>query len=122
MGTGYPYWQPRLRCFYASDVFFQKGGVKPLGEIFCDLHDRPERMKAKGVIREIVPWKLARHFFFWRLKRRFEELRLATALVIDGRALSYEQAVKLVHNAVSGAATDKTAFETLEMFKVDDIP
>ena len=95
---------------------------QPLGEIFCDLHDRPERMKAKGVIREIVPWKLARHFFFWRLKRRFEELRLATALVIDGRALSYEQAVKLVHNAVSGAATDKTAFETLEMFKVDDIP
>jgi len=49
---------------------------QPLGEIFCDLHDRPERMLAKGVIRDIVDWKGARHYFFWRLKRRLAEQEL----------------------------------------------
>jgi len=37
---------------------------------FADLHDRPGRMLAKGVIRDIVPWKRAREYFFWRLRRR----------------------------------------------------
>ena len=42
----------------------------PIGEIFADLHDRPERMLAKGVIRSIVSWKGARTYFYWRIKRR----------------------------------------------------
>lgn len=37
---------------------------------FADLHDRPGRMLAKGVIRDIVPWKRAREYFFWRVRRR----------------------------------------------------
>jgi len=49
---------------------------QPLGEMFCDLHDRPERMLAKNVIKAIVPWKSSRSYFYWRLKRRIEELRL----------------------------------------------
>ena len=40
---------------------------------FADLHDTPGRMKAKGVIKEIVPWKNARKYFYYRLKRRLEE-------------------------------------------------
>jgi len=40
---------------------------------FCDLHDTPGRMKAKGVIREIVPWETSREYFYWRLRHRLVE-------------------------------------------------
>ncbi|KAJ8605817.1 hypothetical protein CTAYLR_000576 [Chrysophaeum taylorii] len=41
---------------------------------FADLHDTPVRMKAKSAIRDVVPWKRARSFFYWRLRRRLVEL------------------------------------------------
>ncbi|CAM9461200.1 unnamed protein product, partial [Phaeothamnion confervicola] len=40
---------------------------------FADLHDRAGRMKAKGVIRDIVEWQSARGYFYWRLRRRLAE-------------------------------------------------
>ena len=40
---------------------------------FADLHDRAGRMKAKGVIREILNWRDSRRFFYWRLRRRLNE-------------------------------------------------
>ncbi|KAK3322810.1 acetyl-CoA carboxylase [Apodospora peruviana] len=40
---------------------------------FADLHDRAGRMKAKGVIREVLEWKNARRFFYWRVRRRLNE-------------------------------------------------
>ncbi|EFA78999.1 acetyl-CoA carboxylase [Heterostelium album PN500] len=40
---------------------------------FADLHDTPGRMKAKGVIHDVVPWKSARKYFYFRLKRRLLE-------------------------------------------------
>ncbi|KAK9457220.1 acetyl-CoA carboxylase [Dipodascopsis uninucleata] len=40
---------------------------------FADLHDRAGRMKAKGAIREVLQWRNARRFLFWRLKRRLSE-------------------------------------------------
>ncbi|ORX91331.1 acetyl-CoA carboxylase [Basidiobolus meristosporus CBS 931.73] len=40
---------------------------------FADLHDTPGRMKAKGTIREILEWKNARRFFYWRVSRRVHE-------------------------------------------------
>ena len=86
---------------------------QPLGEIFCDLHDRPERMLAKGVIRDIVAWKDCRTYFYWRLKRKFEELRITDALTASGKAASYPEAIKLVENAVPAGGADKTSFEAL---------
>jgi len=44
---------------------------------FCDLHDTPGRMKAKGVTRDTVPWKQSRAYFYWRLRRRLAEQKLA---------------------------------------------
>ncbi|KAJ3085244.1 acetyl-coenzyme-A carboxylase, partial [Quaeritorhiza haematococci] len=41
--------------------------------LFADLHDRPGRMVAKGVINDIVDWRRARRFFYWRLLRRISE-------------------------------------------------
>ncbi|KAJ2907251.1 hypothetical protein MKZ38_006545 [Zalerion maritima] len=40
---------------------------------FADLHDRAGRMKAKGVIRDVLEWKEARRFFYWRVRRRLNE-------------------------------------------------
>jgi acetyl-CoA carboxylase / biotin carboxylase 1 len=40
---------------------------------FADLHDKTGRMKAKGVIKEAVPWEKSREFFFWRATRRMAE-------------------------------------------------
>ncbi|KAM9743976.1 acetyl-CoA carboxylase isoform 2-T2 [Menidia menidia] len=36
---------------------------------FVDLHDTPGRMQEKGVITDILDWKTARTFFYWRLRR-----------------------------------------------------
>jgi acetyl-CoA carboxylase/biotin carboxylase 1 len=50
---------------------------------YADLHDRAGRMKAKGVIREVLEWREARRFFYWRVRRRLNEefilRRIATA-------------------------------------------
>ena len=43
---------------------------------FADLHDKPARMAAKGVIREEVPWQASRRYFYWRLRRRVAEFDL----------------------------------------------
>ncbi|KAK9465746.1 acetyl-CoA carboxylase [Lipomyces arxii] len=40
---------------------------------FADLHDRAGRMKAKGTIKDILHWRDARRFFYWRLRRRVAE-------------------------------------------------
>lgn len=40
---------------------------------FADLHDRAGRMKAKETIRQILEWRNARRYFFWRIRRRLDE-------------------------------------------------
>ncbi|OAA55536.1 acetyl-carboxylase [Niveomyces insectorum RCEF 264] len=40
---------------------------------FADLHDRAGRMKAKGTIRDVLVWRHARRFFYWRVRRRLNE-------------------------------------------------
>lgn len=37
-------------------------------------------MKAKGVIRKLVPWAESRRYFFWRLRRRLREFELFSSL------------------------------------------
>ncbi|XP_044539949.1 acetyl-CoA carboxylase 2-like [Gracilinanus agilis] len=36
---------------------------------FADLHDTPGRMQEKGVITDVLEWKNARTFLYWRLRR-----------------------------------------------------
>ncbi|KAM8960679.1 LOW QUALITY PROTEIN: acetyl-CoA carboxylase 2 [Pelodytes ibericus] len=36
---------------------------------FADLHDTPGRMQEKGVITDVLEWKGARTFLYWRLRR-----------------------------------------------------
>lgn len=47
---------------------------------FCDLHDTPGRLLAKGAIRSIIDWRHARSFFYWRLQRRLSEERVRNKL------------------------------------------
>ncbi|KXS21117.1 hypothetical protein M427DRAFT_93711 [Gonapodya prolifera JEL478] len=47
---------------------------------FADLHDKPKRMWAKGVIRGIVDWKDSRRYFYWRVKRRTLEEGLVSQI------------------------------------------
>ncbi|ORX97892.1 acetyl-CoA carboxylase [Basidiobolus meristosporus CBS 931.73] len=46
-----------------------------IATLFADLHDTPGRMKAKGAVRDILQWKTARRFFYWRVLRRIHEER-----------------------------------------------
>ena len=51
---------------------------------FADLHDTPVRMKEKGVIQEVIPWREARKRLYWRLKRRLLEARLRSEIDLCG--------------------------------------
>merc|ERR1719261_182558 len=46
------------------------GIYKQIAIKFADLHDCPERLLSKNTIREIIPWKKSRNYFYWRLRYR----------------------------------------------------
>ena len=52
------------------------GMYQQIATHFADLHDTPGRMEAKEVIHGTVPWRRARSFFYWRLRRRLAEFAL----------------------------------------------
>lgn len=87
----------------------------PLGESISDLHDRPERMLAKGVIREIVEWKHARAYFYERLRRRVREEELVGALMRQGAAIEHDEALRQIHSKLSPEvlADDRKTYEAL---------
>jgi biotin carboxylase/acetyl-CoA carboxylase carboxyltransferase component len=73
---------------------------------FADLHDRAGRMKAKGVIRDVLSWPRSRAYLAKRLKRRLAEDPLRARF----RGMS-EEAVSAKLRALSGDAyDDDTAF------------
>jgi len=73
---------------------------------FADLHDRAGRMKAKGVIRDVVPWESSRHYFYWRATRRLAVDALATE-VAQASGGTFEAAV----DAVRAFCDDKTDWD-----------
>ena len=42
---------------------------------FADLHDTPGRIKSKEIIRKSLEWKDSIRFFYWRVRRRLQEMR-----------------------------------------------
>jgi hypothetical protein len=69
---------------------------KNVATSFCDLHDTPGRLLAKGAVRKIVPWAKARTFFYWRLQRRLAECRIRAMCVNANRNLSHDQITALL--------------------------
>jgi len=92
---------------------------QPLGELISDLHDRPERMLAKGVIRSIVPWHNSRSFFYWRMRRRVREEELVRELqaikAAEGSSMTHDEALAQVHEKLPADALkdDKRCLEML---------
>eukprot|EP00808_Paulinella_micropora_P025386 g67597.t1 len=92
--------------------------------IFCDLHDTPGRMIAKGVVRDIVEWPTSRQYFYYRLQRRSIELeymdRIEAALGLDTAENGWKQAERMLHQwaeAEGGQAvltSDRAFFEWAE--------
>lgn len=64
---------------------------------FADLHDRAGRMKAKGCITDVLEWRTARSYFYWRIRRRQLEDGLKERLVQDSAGtLTLKQAAAKV--------------------------
>ncbi|XP_044296549.1 acetyl-CoA carboxylase 2 isoform X1 [Varanus komodoensis] len=55
---------------------------------FADLHDTPGRMQEKGVIADILQWKSARTFLYWRLRRLLLEEAVKAEVVSAHSELS----------------------------------
>ncbi|NXA37356.1 ACACB carboxylase, partial [Eudromia elegans] len=58
---------------------------------FADLHDTPGRMQEKGVIADVLEWKSARSFLYWRLRR------LLLAEVVKGEILKVNRELSHIH-------------------------
>jgi len=63
---------------------------------FADMHDKAERMHAKGIIKKVVPWKFSRKFFYWRLKRQVVEDELARAIRNANDCISFTESRRMV--------------------------
>jgi acetyl-CoA carboxylase/biotin carboxylase 1 len=84
---------------------------------FADLHDRPGRMKAKGVIRDVVPWKRAREYFFWRVRRRLVQDALVKELKAADASLSHADCLTMLNGWIGEKASwddDKAVLAFLE--------
>nr|KAF6463656.1 acetyl-CoA carboxylase beta [Rousettus aegyptiacus] len=56
---------------------------------FADLHDTPGRMLEKGVISDILEWKTARSFLYWRLRRLLLEDQVKQEILQISSELSH---------------------------------
>merc|ERR1711957_72412 len=65
---------------------------------FADLHDKTGRMKAKGVIKEAVPWADSRTYFFYLAKRRIAQDRYVAQLKAADPLLDSHDALSILSN------------------------
>ena len=63
---------------------------------FADLHDTPGRMKAKGVIRDVVHWENARPYFYYRLRRRLLQHKIAKKVLEVHPGLSLDEITEMI--------------------------
>jgi len=84
---------------------------------FADLHDRSGRMKAKGVIRDVLEWKSSRATMYWRVKRRIAEDELRNKIMEADATLDHAAATAKVEAMVGAGnyADDQKFLEYLEM-------
>mmetsp|Transcript_11790 Transcript_11790/g.25461 ORF Transcript_11790/g.25461 Transcript_11790/m.25461 type:complete len:2085 (-) Transcript_11790:120-6374(-) len=63
---------------------------------FADLHDKTGRMKAKGVIKEAVPWAESRKYFFYLAKRRIAQDNYVAQLKAADSSLDSASALAII--------------------------
>uniref|UniRef100_A0A6B2G5U6 Acetyl-CoA carboxylase (Trinotate prediction) n=1 Tax=Myxobolus squamalis TaxID=59785 RepID=A0A6B2G5U6_MYXSQ len=71
---------------------------KVVAENFAQLHDTPNRMLLKGVIREIVTWRDSRKFFYWRLKRRLYQQKVSFDLKTANPLINHESISNIIQS------------------------
>eukprot|EP00759_Apiculatamorpha_spiralis_P056419 PhF_6_TR8015/c0_g1_i3/m.12428/K11262/ACACA; acetyl-CoA carboxylase / biotin carboxylase 1 len=81
---------------------------------FADMHDTPGRMKAKGCIRQVVPWAQSRKYFYNRLRRRLVETELC-------RTLTQEKPLEYIHGLLVGVNLDNDVDVTEALLKEDGV-
>ena len=82
---------------------------------FADLHDRAGRMKAKGCITDILDWKSAREYFYWRIQRRQHEENLKDILIeASHKSLSPADAKIKINSVINNDLLDK---EVVNIYK-----
>jgi acetyl-CoA carboxylase/biotin carboxylase 1 len=74
---------------------------------FADLHDTPGRMKEKKVIREVVPWRSARRYFYNRLRRRLAEEALCARIVRASPGITHEVALRTLHEWIAASTKEQ---------------
>jgi biotin carboxylase/acetyl-CoA carboxylase carboxyltransferase component/biotin carboxyl carrier protein len=83
-----------------DSIYIREAEVLPayknVATSFCDLHDTPGRLLAKGAIRQVVEWETARTFFYWRLQRRLAEGRIRSLCARAQKNLSHDQVTSLL--------------------------
>ena len=78
---------------------------------FADLHDTPERMLAKGVIRDVIEWRESRPKLYWRLKRRLHEKKMMAKIESTGASLNQGQKTELLRRWFADCQQDKYTWQ-----------
>jgi len=102
----------------AAEINSREKALSPLytqiAHEFADLHDRAGRMKAKGCINEVLQWRNARSFFYWRIQKRQRVDALQEKLIdVSGSELSHATALDMI-NKVIPAGVQSSDQKTVE--------
>ncbi|PHJ25261.1 acetyl- carboxylase acc1 [Cystoisospora suis] len=79
-----------------------------VARFYADLHDRPERMKARGVISAVVNWRDSRKFFYWRARRRLVQDGIESRLRGADTSLDFHGARAKVDEMLTSRGIPKT--------------
>lgn len=86
---------------------------------FADLHDRAGRMKAKGVVRDVLSWQSSRGYLFRRLRRRLAEDYLRKD-IMKSTQMSHPEATEEIKRMTGAAYDDDDAmYAFMETEKAD---
>jgi len=85
---------------------------------FADLHDKTGRMKAKGVIKDAVPWAESRTYFFYLAKRRIAQDNYVKQLRAADSSLDNNAALDILKGMCSADWEDNAA--VLDYYTAND--
>jgi len=88
---------------------------------FADLHDKTGRMKAKGVIKQAVPWSRSREFFFYLAQRRILEDDFIARMKAADDSIDTASASETLQSMYSGDWEDNKAVMTFLSDNASDV-
>jgi len=98
-----------------------KGVYTQAATEFADLHDKTGRMKAKGVIKQAVPWNRAREFFYYLAERRIKEDDFVASIKKADSSMDTEAATAVFTSMYTGEYEDNKAVIDFFESNADDV-